>query len=88
MFQLSVSDSIKLSSCELPRRWHAGKLGEFERFFDCGECLAKEPEIYGFLAKSLEREDILLIKHDRVWYPAVLCKGCFEKYEKMVKPAK
>jgi hypothetical protein len=76
---------VNLYALETHEKWRAEKSGKLELFFDCGECLAKGPEIYGFLGKSAKYHDIIIFKRDEGFYPALLCKNCFERYEKRVK---
>jgi hypothetical protein len=68
-----------------PKQWKAGQVGEGETgkpfYFDCCECGAKEPVIYGFKSGS-ETPDffkILVVEKFPGFHLAMYCQACWEK---------
>lgn len=69
---------IKLYEISPPRKWGAGKINGIEKFFDCGECGAKEPGIYGFLGYSQPFDEIAVIENKKGRCLALLCENCYK----------
>ena len=64
-----------------PMRRRAGSYGDKEIFFNCGECKAKEPVIYGYLAFGPKYQDIAVRQEKNgSSHLLFLCEKCYQHY--------
>jgi hypothetical protein len=76
-----------------PKKWKAGQVGEGETgkpfYFDCCECGAKEPVIYGFKSGSETPDFFKILVVEKPYFIAgakfngfhlaMYCQACWEK---------